>query len=294
MGCLKLEYHYPKMQVLRTCESERSHEQKCVQWFTSPDPLAHKRPWESPYSYCGNNPINRVDPTGLIWYSLNDQGHIQVMRDADGNILGKGDNFDKLWSGSNHIRINDQSILSGLAETGKASNFAKSFVHGSPSELASVFLFASDNSNAEWRFSRYNAGSGDQYAIGTVHNSSLAISPSQMGFDRASEIAFIHSHPGEYNTIASEHFTMGWARMSDATADALGRPRGSPTDPAGDSRNVAALSGRYPSYSNSFVYFPHSGNIHHVRGWQQPALIRNIQNHNNNPNRLFWGVLNHR
>jgi len=75
MGCLKLEYHYPKMQVLRTCESERSHEQKCVQWFTSPDPLAHKRPWESPYSYCGNNPINRIDPTGLIW------------EDLDGNVI---------------------------------------------------------------------------------------------------------------------------------------------------------------------------------------------------------------
>jgi hypothetical protein len=31
------------------------------------DPLAEKHPETSPYVYCGNNPLNRVDPTGMIW-----------------------------------------------------------------------------------------------------------------------------------------------------------------------------------------------------------------------------------
>ena len=35
-------------------------------WFV-PDPLAEKDYSVSPYAYCGNNPINRVDPTGMIW-----------------------------------------------------------------------------------------------------------------------------------------------------------------------------------------------------------------------------------
>jgi RHS repeat-associated protein len=30
-------------------------------WFTH-DPKSYRRPWESPYGYCGGNPVLRVDP----------------------------------------------------------------------------------------------------------------------------------------------------------------------------------------------------------------------------------------
>jgi len=32
--------------------------------FTTPDPLAEKKPWLSSYHYCSNNPLNRIDPDG--------------------------------------------------------------------------------------------------------------------------------------------------------------------------------------------------------------------------------------
>ena len=32
--------------------------------FTTMDPLAEKKPWLSPYHYCSNNPINKIDPDG--------------------------------------------------------------------------------------------------------------------------------------------------------------------------------------------------------------------------------------
>ena len=34
--------------------------------FTTPDPLAEIKPWQSPYMYCSGNPVNRIDPTGMI------------------------------------------------------------------------------------------------------------------------------------------------------------------------------------------------------------------------------------
>ncbi|MFA5420066.1 MAG: RHS repeat-associated core domain-containing protein, partial [Bacteroidales bacterium] len=41
------------------------------QWTTM-DPLAEKRPWESPYGYCGNNPLNRIDKDGQFWDAVLD------------------------------------------------------------------------------------------------------------------------------------------------------------------------------------------------------------------------------
>ena len=34
--------------------------------FTSRDPLMDQKPWLTPYHYCSNNPVGRVDPSGLF------------------------------------------------------------------------------------------------------------------------------------------------------------------------------------------------------------------------------------
>ena len=36
--------------------------------FISRDPLMNEKPWLTPYHYCSNNPVGRIDPTG-IWMS---------------------------------------------------------------------------------------------------------------------------------------------------------------------------------------------------------------------------------
>jgi len=52
----------------------------------SVDPMADQRSWVSPYNYCQNNPIRRVDPTGAL-----DSDHIDVF----GNVIAHYDDGDK-------------------------------------------------------------------------------------------------------------------------------------------------------------------------------------------------------
>jgi len=42
-----------------------------VPGFTTPDPLAEMHYNESPYSFCGNNPVNKVDLSGMDYINLN-------------------------------------------------------------------------------------------------------------------------------------------------------------------------------------------------------------------------------
>lgn len=37
-----------------------------ISQFLSVDPLAEERSWLTPYNYVQNNPLNRIDPTGML------------------------------------------------------------------------------------------------------------------------------------------------------------------------------------------------------------------------------------
>jgi RHS repeat-associated protein len=50
-------------------------------WWV-PDPLAEKRPWESTYSFCGNNPVNRIDPDGRKWKTTLDEEIAKQLQNA--------------------------------------------------------------------------------------------------------------------------------------------------------------------------------------------------------------------
>lgn len=67
MGCLKLTYnqHETPLKVVHRADGQQ---EKVVQRFISPDPLAQKYYEWSPYNYVLNNPLLYVDPDGKdVW-----------------------------------------------------------------------------------------------------------------------------------------------------------------------------------------------------------------------------------
>ncbi len=56
--------------------------------FISRDPLMSEKPWLTPYHYCSNNPIGRVDPSGMIddWYQ-NEAGTAVFWREGNATTI---------------------------------------------------------------------------------------------------------------------------------------------------------------------------------------------------------------
>lgn len=117
-----------------------------VPGFTKPDNMAEKYPWLSPYLYCGNNPVNLVDPTGnviempkestvdqivsVLWniqqitndkltFNFQDNGTVRI------SIASKG--TGKLVTGTNLVRrlVNSENTVS-INVTNKGENYESS------------------------------------------------------------------------------------------------------------------------------------------------------------------------
>ena len=63
----------------------RHYDATLGRWFVV-DPLAEKYYSDNPYNYCGNNPINRIDPTGMDWYE--DENGNKFWREGSAKIKG--------------------------------------------------------------------------------------------------------------------------------------------------------------------------------------------------------------
>lgn len=103
----------------------RIYDPVLVQW-TSMDPLCEKYYHTSPYAYCGNDPVNAVDPDGRDWISAKYDGELFVYFDS--RVSSQDDIRELYYGGGGHESIsyvgksgritrNDKTLFS-LSEDG--------------------------------------------------------------------------------------------------------------------------------------------------------------------------------
>jgi RHS repeat-associated protein len=242
--------------------------------FTSRDPMFEKKPWFSPYVYCKNNPIIMIDPDGRDEWKVDEMGYVSKTGNKGGikqqTVIFSNGNT-KTFKGKNyHVILSDLTKV----EIRDGNNLSKSLGdENMQSAMLNVFKSMADNTNVEWRLDRFNNGNKrDCYAIGTFHVEDKSPGARYMGYSQQSVVTFIHSHPDV--DIKEELSSMGW------TPPYVFKPS--------DYYNNTYA----PEYSKttSYVYFPMSNNLWHVRKGKIPSFIKTIKKSSD----FFFGTLNTR
>lgn len=112
--------------------------------------------------------------------------------------------------------MQDGGILDQLATDRPETKPAKGFSSWTPNgfhyavsknsnEVFAVFLFAANNTKAEWQLDGYSNGGTNQFVIATQNSPDAAVTTdgSFLGFNLSNQIFSLHSHPKGTYTAAS-------------------------------------------------------------------------------------------
>jgi hypothetical protein len=210
--------------IQETVYSEATLQPEIVSRWLTPDPLTEEREWVNPYNFVQNNPIIRIDPTGLLdTYGVNQQGDV-VWLDDTTYFDENGNEVDRLYAVDDNNNIVDSnseqeyatatvdqntgtSFLNELASDNSGADFG---VTSNLDDALGVFKFASDNSSVEFGVQGFQLDNGDySYVVGTSRSDRYAFNAYHLGLSGGYTIENLqfdlHSHPTQagasgYNT----------------------------------------------------------------------------------------------
>lgn len=114
--------------------------------FISRDPLMSEKPWLSPYHYCSNNPIGRVDPSGCEDWEP----------DSDGNLIAEdGDNAQTLATFLGISQTNAQQMINDQNLATEVNNGVINVKAGEKLTIDNVFTRSIKNSTSDYTIDTY-------------------------------------------------------------------------------------------------------------------------------------------
>jgi len=177
------------------------------------DPSSEKYYGVSPYTYCKNNPILRIDIDGKDDYVVNKNGYVFFWKNTKYEDKGDrvyyfdGEHKPKQVSGK-PITIMDNKLMPGMVESqGKEGRITTYGQTSNIHDAANLFKFAADNSVVEWKLDVYeNENDGPTAIIITDHKEGSVESGNNAKRRTAvngRKKIDIHSHPGDESQGAS-------------------------------------------------------------------------------------------
>ena len=271
---------YKVVKFLEEDATEVSYKAENTSRFLTMDPLAGKFPQQSPYVYCGNNPVNAVDPTGMDYYYMSDKGYMVLALKTD-------DKFDRVYAfntdkngntKASTVDINDRELLPQF--TGGLENGGHSAITSNSTDAFNLFKFAVDNSNVEWSLSGFKNSEGiTNFTFNTTHSETEITNINLFGNERSDLIFDVHSHPGTagYSKEASG-YDLYLNGLKNGSSDA---------ERMNTYYNAAkAANKQWPSaYPKLFIYhketmglynYNHKSPSVYVGGAKTPSLMRSL------------------
>lgn len=216
--------------------------------FMSIDPLAGEREWLTPYNFVQNNPLTRIDPSGLLDdFVLNEDGTLTKIAETDtaDRIFAQDNNGDVIEDEFVTLEKDEQveSNPKKRARTTSGEEFDFQIIPFEDSAVAAeVFEFVSDNSEVEFAQVDTELGSTVSTSFFKGRDKSQGISIRRFIKEGAKNIFARHSHPRNSEELLQ-------------AAAGLGRISQTPSD--GDIKNAQSRVKEFPNVNFSFqVYDP--------------------------------------
>lgn len=168
------------------------------------DPSSEKYCNWSPYTYCKDNPILRIDIDGKDDYVVSKTGkltHLKEKKDKD--VLYAYTGNEKSPKSENSIEMNEKGLLGNMVDNQRKHGGYKSF--GSTSNLtdaANLFQFVAENTDVEWALSVFESdGKNTSVIVTNQQPNTVSNGDSEKGKEiKGEKKVAVHSHPDPKGT----------------------------------------------------------------------------------------------